>query len=127
MPYFVANSIIRPKTGSEAGRERSRLNSAPIGGHLALPRARAIENQVYLISSTYSPSEPDEMVSGIWNHHGDLLVSRDADWGKVFVAEVDLSRRTQWRGLATSRRGLDENASAVDFAIKAGGAICPTL
>ena len=31
------------------------------------------------------------------------------------------------RGLATSRRGLNENAPAVDFAIKAGGAIRPTI
>ena len=41
------------------------------GGHLALVRAWACENQVYLMSSTYSPPEPDEIVFGIWDHHED--------------------------------------------------------
>jgi predicted amidohydrolase len=64
------------------------------GGHPRLAAARAIENQVYLITSTYS-DRPDWMKTGIWGHTGDLL-AEGSDWGTVVVAEVDLNLRTQW-------------------------------
>ncbi len=60
-----------------------------MGGHPALGRARAIENQVYLVTSTYSIND-DWMQSGVWGLSGDLLV-RATEKDTVVVAEVDLS------------------------------------
>jgi len=66
-----------------------------MGGHPALGRARAIENQVYLVTSTYSIND-DWMQSGVWGPSGDLLV-RATEKDTVVVAEVDLSEQYFWR------------------------------
>jgi len=66
-----------------------------MGGHPALARARAIENQVYLVTSTYSVND-DWMQTGVWGLSGDLLV-RAAKKDCVVVAEVDLSEQYFWR------------------------------
>lgn len=66
-----------------------------MGGHPALGRARAIENQVYLVTSTYSIND-DWMQSGVWGLSGDLLV-RATEKDTVVVAEVDLAKQYFWR------------------------------
>ena len=77
------------------------------GGNPALARARAIENQIYLIASTYTGIERDGMVSGVWDHEGNLLVKNDAEWGKVLVTEIDLNKRTHWEWLGDFKARID--------------------
>ncbi len=61
------------------------------GGDPRLAQARAIENQIYLLTSTYN-TRPNWMVSGIWGPGGQLLAQAHR-WGSVVVVEVDLNRR----------------------------------
>lgn len=72
---------------AEAGAE---VIALPIwGGNPKLAAARAIENQIHLVTSTYTDDER-WMKSGVWDPDGNLVV-RAKEWGSVAVYEVDLN------------------------------------
>ncbi|GIW92588.1 MAG: hypothetical protein KatS3mg110_0629 [Pirellulaceae bacterium] len=85
---------------AEAGAE---VIAFPVWGcNPLLVSARACENQVYIVSSTYTDVSQNWMVSGIFGHDGRLL-ARAEKFGSVVVAEVDLAQRTLWAGLGDFR------------------------
>jgi predicted amidohydrolase len=59
------------------------------GGNTTLARARAIENQVYLVSSSY------DMESGIFDLEGELAAEATEE-EPVAVLEVDLGKKKDW-------------------------------
>lgn len=64
-----------------------------------LAQARACENHVYLVSSTYTDAaKHDWMISGIFDHYGDVLAKAD-QWGTLAIAEVDLDQHAHWNSL----------------------------
>lgn len=65
------------------------------GGYLTLGRARAIENQIYLVSSTYDTN----MKTAIFDREGKIL-AEGSDANPIIVVEVDLNQQTllPWLG-----------------------------
>ena len=59
-----------PEVARELANNGAEIIAMPIwGGNPRLAAARAIENQIYLVSSTYN-ARPDWMVTGIWGPSG---------------------------------------------------------
>jgi predicted amidohydrolase len=63
-----------------------------------LASARACENHVYVVSSTYEDVSRNWMISAVFDHEG-KTAAHAKEWGTVAVAEVDLNRRTRWVSL----------------------------
>lgn len=70
-----------------------------------LARARASENHVYLVSSTYEDVARDWMITAVYGQDGSVL-AQGREWGTVCVAEVDLNRRTLWPSLGDFKAEL---------------------
>ncbi len=92
-----------PEVARQLSNHGAEVIAWPVWGcNPLLGRARACENQVYVVSSTYTDSKSNWIVSGIFDHTGELL-DYAKDWGDVVVVEVDLNRRTVWSGLGDFR------------------------
>lgn len=63
-----------------------------------LASARACENHVYLVSSTYEDISRNWMLTAVYDHEGKPIAKAE-QWGTVIVAEVDLDQRLVWPSL----------------------------
>jgi len=75
------------------------------GCNPALAAARACENHVYLVSSTYEDVSRNWMLTAVWDQDGQTL-ARAARWGSVVVTEVDLNQRLHWPSLGDFKAHL---------------------
>jgi predicted amidohydrolase len=66
-------------------------------------KARAIENQIHLVTSTYSLND-DWMQTGVWDQSGELH-ARATIKDEVVIHEVDLSKQNFWRSNVGDFRG----------------------
>jgi predicted amidohydrolase len=85
-----------PEVARELSNRGAEIIAWPVWGcNPEQARARACENQVYLVSSTYEDVSRNWMLTAVFGQDGSVLAQAN-QWGTVCVAEVDLSRRTLW-------------------------------
>jgi predicted amidohydrolase len=95
-----------PEVARKLSNRGAEVIAFPVAGcNPALAAARACENHVYIVSSTYTDFSQNWMVTAVFDHEGKTVV-RAEKWGTVVVAEVDLERRLHWASLGDFKAEL---------------------
>ena len=73
-----------------------------------LAAARANENHVFVVSSTYTDASAQWMPTAIFGRDGTIL-SKAETWGSVAIAEVNLDQALYWHSLGDFRAQIERH------------------
>jgi predicted amidohydrolase len=81
-----------PEVARQLSNNGAEIIAWPVWGcNPLLAKARACENHVYIVSSTFMAPKDGWMISAVFDQTGQPIASAES-WGTVTIAEVDLSK-----------------------------------
>ncbi|QDV48700.1 carbon-nitrogen hydrolase family protein [Gimesia fumaroli] len=103
-----------PEVARELSKNGAEVIAWPVWGcNPMLGAARACENHVYVISSTYTDTSANWMISAIYGQDGKPL-AQAKDWGTVAITEVDLNQPFYWQSLGDFKSQIERHRPVVD-------------
>jgi predicted amidohydrolase len=103
-----------PEVARELTNRGAEVIAWPVWGcNPMLAAARACENHVYLISSTYTDNSRDWMISAVYDHDGKTLAHAET-WGNIAIAEVDLNQKMYWHSLGDFQSQIQRHRPIID-------------
>ncbi|GHB87017.1 carbon-nitrogen hydrolase family protein [Persicitalea jodogahamensis] len=94
---MICYDLYFPEVARQLSRNGAEIIAMPIaGGNPVLAQARAIENQVYLVTSTYDVRGP-WIKTAIFDYDGQMLDQTDKP-GTLAIAEVEISELPRYWG-----------------------------